>query len=185
MKIMNWLKAFVKGLVEKLSEIFVRSKLPQLQELPFFHSVYFESTGHKCPGWKSPEGAFHSDAPVAIVVTRKGKVSGVVGFELIGSTIFIRQLQGAPRGNFNDGTKVEEYLLYCAEEIAKALGMKVLRILTPETAIAYREASPPQDRPSEVAKVHMRKIYSFPEKVGYALVYFWRIRQPTHYRLIA
>jgi hypothetical protein len=172
----------LKSRIEARGERYVRSNWGELHALPFFHSIYYGADVHDCPEWKSPDSKFHSDAPVAIVVTRGGKVSGVVGFEIIGKTILIRQLQGAPKANFHDGTRVEEYTLFCAEQIAKTLNMKFLRIVTPETAIAYREAAEPQNRPSDVAKHHMRKIYGFPEKVGYAVSWFWRIRQPTFYR---
>jgi hypothetical protein len=177
--------AGLKAWLEKRGENYVRSNLAELQSLPFFHSIYFGTSAQHCPGWKAPGNAFHSDAPIAVVVTRNGTISGVVGFEIIGSTILIRQLQGAPKGDYNGGVRVEEYILHCAEEIAKALKMKVLRIVTAETAIAYRESAPPEDRPSEMAKVHMKKIYGFPKKVGYVLAYFWRLRCLTFYRQLS
>lgn len=166
-------------------EKYVKERLAQLQELEFFHSIHFGGAAHTCPGWKSDDGMFHSDAHTAVVVTRKGKVSGVVAFELVGSTILIRQLQGAPRGNFHDGTRVEAYVLECAEQIARALNMKTLRIVDAETAIAYRRAAPEADRPSSQAEVHMQKIYSFPAQVGYAASYFWRVRRKTFVRALS
>lgn len=184
-KLLKQLLKELKVWLEKRGENHVRAHLPELEKLAFFHSIHFGGAAHACPGWKSPDGVFHSDAPFAIVVNRQGKVSGVVGFEIVGSTILIRQLQGAPRGNYHDGTTVAEYTLFCAEEIAKALKMKVLRIVTAETAIAYRESAPVQDRPSDVAKKHMQKIYDFPAKVGYAVSYFWRLRRATFYRQLS
>ena len=186
------IKTFLKKLLTGLrnwnderGDNYVRTHLCELQKLPFFHSVHFGRKAHKCVGWKSSDSAFHSDAPIAIVVTRQGTISGVVGFEIIGSTILFLQMQGAPKGNYNDGTTVAEFTLFCAEEIAKALKMKTMRIVTAETAIEFREGAPPKDRPSEMAKVHMRKVYSWPEKVGYAVSYFWRLRRPTFYRQLA
>lgn len=167
---------------EKRGEKHVISMQCELQKLEFFHNIFYGSKAHLCAGWKSSDNIFHSDAPVAIVITRKGKVSGVVGFEIIGSTMLVRQIQGAPKGNFNDGTQAGEYILGCAEQIAVTLGVKTLRIVTPETAIAYRESAPPQDRPSTVAKSHMEKMYSFPGKLGYRVSYFWRVRRPTFFR---
>lgn len=187
-----FMKERLKGLLRKLRNLLetagervVRSKLSALQELSFFHSLHFGATGHDCAGWKSVDGVFHSDAPIAIVVTRGGKVSGVVGFEIIGSTMLVRQLQGAPRGNFHDGIKAEEYLLNCAETIAEALEVKHLRIVTPETAIAYRRDAPTEWRPSPKAEEHMTRIYSYPARVGYKLRFFWRLRRPTFYRSLS
>jgi len=178
-KLLSGLKSFHETRQEK----FVRARLKELEKLEFFHSIHFGADAHVCPGWKSSDSMFHSDAHTAVVITRKGKVSGVVAFEIVGSTILFRQLQGAPLGNFGDGTPVEEYVLYCAEEIAKALKMKVLRVVTPETAIAYRKSAPASDRPSEAAELRMKKIYSFPaQKVEYVVRWFWRVRRPTFYR---
>ncbi len=176
LKLKSWYEAYGKT--------HVRKQLTELQKLPFFHSIYFGATAHACPGWKSTDGLFHSDAPIAIVVTRGGTISGVVGFEIVGSTILIRQMQGAPKGNFN-GVRVEEYVLRCAEQIAEALKMKVMRIVTAETAIHFRETAPQQDRPSDVAKIHMQKIYSFPAKAGYHISYFWRLRRMTFIRQLS
>lgn len=176
----------LKNFHNNRQENFVRKKIEELQKLEFFHSIYFGSAAHVCPGWKSADGMFHSDAPTAVVITRKGKVSGVVGFEIVGSTILIRQLQGAPRGNFHDGMPVEAYLLQCAEEIAKALKMKVFRVVDAETAIAYRRAAPEANQPSAQAEKHMEKIYSFPaQKVEYAVRWFWRLRRNTFYRQLS
>ncbi|WP_438705858.1 hypothetical protein [Tabrizicola sp.] len=162
----------------------IEARLPELQKLDCFHSLYFGEFGH-CPDWRSPGNVFHSDAPAAIVVNRKGKVSGVLGIEVLGSTLLVRQLQGAPKANFHDGTRAEAYLLDCAEQIADAMKMRTLRIVDAETAIAFREAAPPADRPSEEAKAHMRRNYSYPEKAGYGKSYFWRLRRATYVRPVA
>lgn len=176
----------LKSLHDTRQEKFVRARLEELQKLEFFHSIHFGGDAHVCPGWKSSDGMFHSDAHTAVVVTRKGKVSGVVAFEILGSTLLVRQLQGAPRGNFHDGTPVEAYLLQCAEEIARALKMKVFRVVDAQTAIAYRKAAPESDQPSPQAEKHMEKIYSFPaQKVEYVVRWFWRVRRNTFYRQLS
>lgn len=160
----------------------LRSRKPDLERLEFFHSCYIDVPACHCPGWLSPENILHFDAPLAVVVKRKGKLAGVVGFEILGSTILIRQLQGAPKASFHDGTSAQAYLLDCAEHIAKALRMRTIRIVDADTAIAYREASPIEDRPSEIAKTHMRRNYSYPAEVGYTQQYFWRLRRTTYFR---
>ena len=82
----------------------LRSCKANLERLEFFHSCYIDLEASHCPGWQSPGNILHFDAPLAVVVKRKGKVAGVVGFEILGGTILIRQLQGAPKANFHDGT---------------------------------------------------------------------------------
>lgn len=153
-----------------------------LQKLDFLHSVHFGADAHRCDDWLSPDRLLHSDAPIAVVVTRKTKVAGLVGFEILGRTMLVRQLQGAPKANFHDGTRVEAYLLSCAEKLCVALRMTAIRVVDADTAIAYRDNARPEDRPSEIAKVHMRKIYSYPAEVGYAKTYCHRLRRRTHYR---
>lgn len=179
------LLSVLKSLHETRQEKFVRSRLKELEKLEFFHSIYFGADAHVCPGWKSSDSMFHSDAHNAVVITRKGKVSGVVAFEIVGSTILFRQLQGAPRGNFYDGTPVEEYLLECAEEVARALKMKIFRVVDAKTAIEYRMSAPEADRPSTEAEKHMERIYNYPAKVGYATRWFWRVRRSTHFSVLS
>ncbi|MBL9049533.1 MAG: hypothetical protein JNK19_05425 [Tabrizicola sp.] len=163
----------------------VRSRLSDISKLPFFHSILFGATGHHCEAWRSVGNVFHSDAPIAIIVKRKGKVAGAVGFEVLGRTLLVRQLQGAPKANFHDGTRAEAFLLSCAEMIAETLQFRTIRVLTPETAIEYRDAAPVDDRPSELAKSHMWRIYSYPAEIGYGMRFCWRLRRKTYYRSIA
>ena len=183
--VFRYLFAGIRQRIQANGIRYVQQRLAQLHKLPFFHGLYYGCDAHACPGWKSVDGKFHSDAPIAMVVTRNGTVSGVVGFEIIGTTILVRQLQGAPKGDYNDRTPPGLYLTQCAEQIARALKMKTLRIVTPEVAIEYRNAAPPSDRPSPHAKEHMRKIYSFPAELKYELRYYWRLRRPTFYRSLS
>lgn len=170
-----------KAKLEERGRSTVSARLQELEKLDCYHSVYFGEYGH-CPDWRSPGNIFRSDAPIAIVVKRKGKVSGVVGFELIGKTVLVRQLQGAPKANFHDGIRAEAFLLDCAEKLARALEMRTLRIVDADTAIAFREAAPPSDRPSEQAKLHMRRNYSYPEEAGYGRSFCLRLRRSTYSR---
>jgi hypothetical protein len=173
---------FFKQKIEQVGEKMVRSNIQNLESLDFFHRVFFGQTGHLCPGWKSSDGMFHSDAPIAIVAKRKGKVSGIIGFEITGNTLLVRQIQGAPRGNFHDGTKAEEFLLHCAEEITKALGLRYIRVIDAETAINYRRAAPVTEQPSAQAEAHMRRIYSFPASTGrYVHRFCLRLRTKTFF----
>jgi hypothetical protein len=169
--------------MEARGRSFILANVPALEELDFYHSVYFEEFGH-CLEWRSPGNIFHSDAPIAIVVKRKGKVSGVIGFEILGKTLLVRQVQGSPKANFHDGTRAEAYLVDCAELIARKLQMRTIRIVDADTAIAFREAAPPADRPSEVAKAHMRRNYSYPEEAGYGRSFCLRLRRSTYYRTL-
>jgi hypothetical protein len=184
-KLLRQLFSTLKRWHESRGIRYVQNHQDRLEGLPFFHSLYFGGTAHTCPGWKSSDGMFHSDAPIAIVVSRGGKVSGVIGFEILKDEVLVRQLQGAPRGNFHDNMKVEVYLLSCTEAIAQALNMKAVWIVTPETAIAYRMAAPESDRPSVKAEMHMRKIYSYPAIAGYPKRFCWRVRRPTFYRALS
>jgi hypothetical protein len=168
--------------LELRGERIVRSRLAALQDIDVFHAIFFGGTTHHCPDWKSADHIIHNDAPITVLVSRKGKVAGIVGFEIVGSTLLVRQLQGAPKANFHDGTRAEAYLLECAERVATALRMPTIRVLTPEAAIAYRDAAPETDRPSEIAKLHMRKMYSYPAEAGYRKSFFWRLRRKTHLR---
>jgi hypothetical protein len=167
--------------LEARGKAFILARVSDLEELECYHSVYFEEFGH-CLEWRSPGNIFHSDAPIAIVVKRFGKVSGVVGFELLGRTLLVRQLQGSPKANFHDGTRAEAYLVECAELIARKLKMRAVRIVDADTAIAFREAAPPADRPSEQAKAHMRRNYSYPAEAGYGRSFCLRLRRSTYYR---
>lgn len=185
-KLLRRLSSKLRDWHEKQGIRHVQAQQSKLEALPFFHSLYFGATGHTCPGWKSVDGLFHSDAPIAIVVTRGGKVSGVVGFEMLPRTMLVRQLQGAPFGNFNDKYPVAAYMLECAEDIAKALGVKVISVVTPDTAIAYRRDSPEIWQPSPDAEKHMRKIYGYPATTTRYLKSFnWRLRRPVFSRSLS
>jgi hypothetical protein len=168
--------------IEANGQQIVRSHLTDLEKLEFYHTTFFGGTTHFCEGWRSADHIIHNDAPITVVVTRKNKVAGVVGFEITGRTLLVRQLQGSPKASFHDGVRVEAYLLECAEKIAATLQMAAIRVITPETAIAFREAAPAEDRPSEHAKRHMRKIYAYPGEVGYTKSFCWRLRRRTYHR---
>lgn len=189
MKIMNWLKAFIKRQFEEMNENLVRSKLPQLQELPFFFEIHYGEGVHHCDKWKSLDRKFHSDAHFAVIVTRGGKVSGVIGFGYIGRTVFVREMMGAPRSNFHDGTvTVEEYLFQCAMEIAKVLGAKHLRFITPETITRYWIAARGEDfSPDQREKIlsHMKRMYGHVATKGLRREPYWRIRDTTFLHDIA
>lgn len=180
--ILKWILSGLISRFEAIGKECIITHLPELKKLPFFYDVYFSGGACHCPDWKAPGNVFFSDAPIAIVVTRGGKVSGLFAFEIVGRALIVRQMQGAPHGNYGDGTKPESYILTCIEEIARTLKMKSLRIITAETAIEFRESAPEPNKPSPEVKTRIKKFYDHPKTVGYSQSFCLRLRRSTHYR---
>lgn len=170
-------KKQLRSFIEEHSKRRVQKHVEALQKLEFFHSKHFGSGKHLCNEWLTKDNCFVSDAAVAIVVTRAGIVSGLIAFEINGSHILIRQLQGAPNGNFGDNTPVGKYLTECSRELAKALKMKLIWVVTPETVIDYRKTFLDSKPLSEGMEARIRRIYEWPGKLGWKIRYCFRFRR--------
>jgi hypothetical protein len=181
----------VKSVIELISRTYVQTKLNELKKLPFFHSLHFGADIHDCRDWKTSDRKLRSDADFALVVTRGGKVSGLVGFELTLDSawpfvsVVVKQLQGAPRGNFHDGTiTAGQYLLDCAKEATKVMGVKHLYVITPETAVEFRTASREYAEQDEATRIKVdngiRRMFEQACK-NLRLRWSLRLRRQAHY----
>jgi hypothetical protein len=188
------LKKLLRGLkktIEFLARIYIQAKLNELKKLPFFHSLHFGIGVHECSDWKTSDRKLHSDADFALVVTRGGKVSGLVGFEVTVErtwppvSVIVKQLQGAPRANFHDGTiTAGEYFLDCAKKFTNALGVRHLYVITPETAVEFRTASREYAEQDEVTRAKIdtgiKKMFAQACK-DLHLRWSMRLRRHAHY----
>lgn len=99
----------------------------RLKRLPFFHQLYIGAC-RSHDFWENGEHKYvHADAPYLVVVKKEDQVIGMVGFDLTTRSLRVRQLQGI-KGRNVKGIDLASYLLECAEKIAFALHLNVVKV---------------------------------------------------------
>jgi hypothetical protein len=74
---------------------------------------------------------FFAEAPLSVLIERRGVLSGIIGIEQAGRTLRVVQLQGFRRAQFHD-IEPGEYLLSIAETIAHTLSLRRIAVLAAE-----------------------------------------------------
>ena len=154
-RIISFLLSIGRGLLDRRV---IRKSSFDTSKLDFMHS-YFYGNGER---QITDEHRIWADASITFVVEIHGSICGVVGGHLYGNKFSVRQLQGVRGANFR-GVDSGGYLLDCAEEIAKTLGLE---------SVSVRAYTMPEEIPEDEGEIKLclrkAKIYNqTPKARGY------------------
>lgn len=157
-QVKKWIRKAITAIrIYNANKVMKKSGLG-LSRLDFFHSFFYGTERRQI----SLKHSIWADASVTFVVKRRGSICGVVGGNLRGDTFSVRQLQGVKRAKFHD-TDGNVYMLQCAEEIAKALGLKRISV----RAYSYPKKLPEKQNKKDICHRKDRIYNQTPERLGY------------------
>lgn len=137
----------------------------ELEDLDFFGTL-------KCgvgPHSYADKG-FYLDDKFGLVVMKKNRPVGVIGFHIKGRKLWVEQMQCFPRSKI--GTDAGTFLLPYAEKLAEKLNLRQVFVLRAERNFYWEAAADLEDADEAIKRrQRMSKIYNVsPAAVGYESV---------------